>query len=175
MFKGPGTDVVRLGGNETVARIIMAEAAIPAGQTWLRRRLGVAGNRLTACLRKAVIRSRVDIMLRRLAHVLIAFIVALAATMPIGARAMTMPAAIAGAAVHQCPSCPDHSRIAPASDKMPACPLVACASAVAVLPALALLPERVALRTTYLPAISIRPAGALRAPDPFPPRSIALV
>lgn len=114
-------------------------------------------------------------MSRRLMHFMLALIVALAATMPIDARAMSMPATMTGAAVHQCPSCPDHSGTPPASHKMPACPLLACVMASAVLPIPVMLPERVALRTSYLPAISTRPAGALCAPDPFPPRSFAFV
>ena len=114
-------------------------------------------------------------MYRRLARFLIAFIVVLAGMMPVGGRAMPMQAAMAGAAMHHCPSCPNRSGTTPAPDRMQACPLLACASAAAVLPAPALLPGRIALRATYLPALPARLAGAHRAPDPFPPRPIALL
>ncbi len=114
-------------------------------------------------------------MIRRLARLVIAFLVALAATMPAGASAVPMQAMMGVAAVHQCPSCPDHSGTTPASDKLAACPLLACASAAALVPTPALLPDRAVLRATYVPAIPTGHIGLVRTPDPFPPRPIALV
>lgn len=110
-------------------------------------------------------------MLRRFAHLLIAFVVALAAAMPAGARPMPMAADAVGTAVHHgCQTCPHDP-----TGKLPACPILACASAAAVLPAPALLPERILLRAAYLMARPVRWTAAAHAPDPFPPRSVALV
>lgn len=106
---------------------------------------------------------------------LIALILALAATMPAGARVMPMPADATGMAVHHgcqtCPRDPTGSKLG----KMSACQILACASAVAVLPAPALLPERILLGTAYLVAFPARWAGAPPRPDPFPPRPIVLI
>jgi hypothetical protein len=115
-------------------------------------------------------------MLRRLTQVLIALIVALAATMPASVRAMPMPAGMTGMDVQtDCPSCPD----TPAGtnpDKMPTCPILACVGAVATLPSPALLPERVLPHAaSYLLAPPVRWTGAPIAPDPFPPRPFVLV
>lgn len=115
-------------------------------------------------------------MSRWLTHALLAVIFALAATLPIGVRAMPMPAGVAGMAVQQhCPSCPHPARTGTNRDKMPACQVLACAGAVATLPSPALLPGRVLLRSAYLAAPPVQWTAAARAPDPFPPRSIALV
>ncbi|MDQ2801467.1 MAG: hypothetical protein M3Y41_01805 [Pseudomonadota bacterium] len=112
-------------------------------------------------------------MLRRLAHVLFAFVFALAA-LPISVRAMPMPSGMTGTAIQQhCPSCPHHPGTNP--DEIPACQALACAGAVATLPAPVLLPGRVFLPAAYLVALTVRWTGAQPAPDPLPPRSIALV
>ena len=115
-------------------------------------------------------------MLRRLTHVLLAFIFALAMALPASVHAMPMPAGMTGVAVQQhCPSCPHPARTGTNPDKMPVCQVLACAGAVATLPSPALLPGRVLLRSAYLAAPPVRWTPAARAPDPFPPRSIALV
>ena len=118
--------------------------------------------------------------MRRFAPFLFTFLFALA-MLPAGARAMPMQmgpmvAGIAGAAMHQdCPGCPLTPSPGTDSGKMVPCPILACAGAVAVLPMPALLPVRVVLRTTFAPAPRLRWAAAPRAPDPFPPRPVALV
>lgn len=110
-------------------------------------------------------------MLRRLTHVLLAFMIAVAATLPVGARAMPMATDMSGAAMPQhCPNCP--AGMTP--DKMPACPILACSGGVAMLPTSVVLPERVLLRAVYLMAPPVRWTAASPAPDPFPPRPIAL-
>jgi hypothetical protein len=114
-------------------------------------------------------------MLRRLARVLIAFIVAFAATMPAGARAISVAAAPMGPAIHHgCQTCP-HDQTGSNPGKMPACQALACASAVAVLPVPALLPGRILLSADYLAALPVRWTAAPPKPDPFPPRSIVLI
>ena len=111
-------------------------------------------------------------MLRRLAHVLLAFMIAAAATLPVGVRAMPMAASMSGAAMpHHCPSCPTGTT----PDKMPACPILACSGAVAMLPTSVVLPERVLPRAVYLMAPPARWTAASPAPNPFPPRPIALI
>lgn len=110
-------------------------------------------------------------MLRRLTHVLFAFMIAVAATLPVGVRAMPMAADMTGAAMPQhCPNCPTGTT----PDKMPTCPILACSGAVAMLPTSVVLPERVLLRAVYLMAPPVRWTAASPAPDPFPPRPIAL-
>ena len=111
-------------------------------------------------------------MLRRLAHVLLALVFVMAATLPAGVRAMPMPADMTGAAMPQhCPSCPTGTT----PDQMPACQILACAGVVATLPTPVLLPGRVLLRVVYLAAPAVRWIGMPPAPDPVPPRPIALL
>lgn len=115
-------------------------------------------------------------MLRRLTHVLLAFIFALAMALPVDARAMPMAASMTGVAVQQhCPSCPHPARTGTNPDKVPACQVLACASAAATLPSPALLPGRVLLRAAYLMAPPVHRTGASPTPDPFPPRPVVLV
>lgn len=115
-------------------------------------------------------------MLGRCAHVLVALVVALAVMLPVGGRAMSMPAGMAGAALQRhCVSCPGHSRTGGAPDMAPACQFPACAGALAALPGPTLLPGRILLQSAYLAAPPIRLTGAAPAPDPFPPRPISLV
>jgi hypothetical protein len=115
-------------------------------------------------------------MLRRLPQVLLAFIVALAVALPVNVRAMPMPGGMSGPAIQQqCANCPHPARTGANPDKMPACQVLACAGAVAMLPSPALLPGRVLLRVAYLTVSPIRWTAAARAPDPFPPKPIALV
>ncbi|MBN8900698.1 MAG: hypothetical protein J0H57_06640 [Rhodospirillales bacterium] len=128
-----------------------------------------------SCLREHDLRSSFRVMLGRLTHLLLSLIVALATTMSVGARAMPMSAGMTGAAIQRhCPNCP-HDQTGSHSGKMPACQVLACASAIAVLPAPALLPTRILVRAAYLMAIPVRWTGAALIPDPFPPRPIALV
>jgi hypothetical protein len=115
-------------------------------------------------------------MLRRFTRVFGAFIIALAATMQGGVRAMPMAQGMTGMAIQQsCPSCPHDPNTGTSPDKMPTCQVLACAGAVAaILPASALLPERVIVGAAYLMTSPARQTGASPTPDPFPPRSIAL-
>jgi hypothetical protein len=111
------------------------------------------------------------------ARTLLALIVALAAAMPMGVRAMPMAMSadqMAGMAGDRpCQKCPEpQGNTAP--DKMPGCPALACIAAPAVLPVPALLPARIALRADYVWPPAARLAGADSAPDPFPPRPIVL-
>ena len=115
-------------------------------------------------------------MIRRLTNVLVALIVALVAMVSVTARAMPMPAGMTGMAVQQhCPSCPQHTGTGSDRDMMPACQVLACPVAVAVLPASTLLPGRILLQATYLMGPPVRWTEAAPAPDPFPPRPITLV
>jgi hypothetical protein len=111
-------------------------------------------------------------MPRRLTRVLLAFMIAVTATLPASVRAMPMPADMSGAAMPQhCPSCPTGTT----PDQMPACQILACAGAVATLPTPVLLPGRALLRVVYLAAPAVRWIGMPPVPDPFPPRPIALI
>jgi hypothetical protein len=116
-------------------------------------------------------------MLRRVMHMLIAVIIALAATMPVGARAMPMPPAVNGMAARQpCPSCPQHPPSGDTNpDKMPACQILACAGPLAMLPAPVLVHEQAFLQVAYVKAPPARRTDAGPAPDPFPPRPIVLL
>jgi hypothetical protein len=115
-------------------------------------------------------------MLRWLAHVFLAFAIALAATVPVGARAMQMPAGMMGmSADHPCPNCPEQPNNGTKSGKMPACQILACAGTVAMLPAPALLHGRTFLRATFLMAPPVRWTQSSLGPDPFPPRLVALI
>jgi hypothetical protein len=115
-------------------------------------------------------------MLMRLTHLLLALVVALATSMSVSARAMPMAANMTGMTVERhCPNCPHERRSGTNPDQMPACQVLACAGAVAILTAPALPPVRVLLRTAYPVALSVHWAAAPLAPDPFPPRPIVLV
>jgi hypothetical protein len=115
-------------------------------------------------------------MLKRLMRIFLVFVIALAATMPVGARAMQMPAGTMGLSVdHPCSNCPDRSNTGTKSGMMPACQILACAGAIAMLPAPTLLPGRTFLRATFLMAPPVRWTKAADAPDPFPPRLAALI
>ena len=118
-------------------------------------------------------------MAKSVARALLVLIVALAVAMPVNVSAMPMAMSgdyMAGMAGDQpCQNCPDqHHSGSTAPDKMPACPALACISAPAVLPMLAVLPGRIALRADYVWPPATRLAGAHPAPDPFPPRPIVL-
>jgi hypothetical protein len=111
--------------------------------------------------------------MRRLAPVLIAFLFALAATLPVGVRAM--PTVGATGMTRHCPICPHPAPTGTAPDRMHMCPAPSCAAAVAVLP----LPARLSGRVVLAAIPPLPPArawtGALLAPDPLPPRPIALL
>jgi hypothetical protein len=118
-------------------------------------------------------------MAQSVARLLLVLVVALAVAMPVSVRAM--PITMAGdnmtgmAADQPCENCPEqHKSGNSAADKMPGCPAVACISTPAVLPILALLHERVAVRADHVWPLDARLAGADPAPDPFPPRPIVL-
>ena len=118
-------------------------------------------------------------MVKSIARVLLALIVALAVAMPVSVRAMPMVMSgsdMSGMAGDQpCQNCPDHQQQGnTAPDKLPACPAAACITAPAVLPVPALVPGRIALRSDYVWPPAARLAGADPAPDPFPPRPIVI-
>lgn len=113
-------------------------------------------------------------MLRRLSHVLLALVIALATTLPVGAHAMPAMAGMTGSGMQQhCPDCPHEPGTN--SDKMPACPILACAGAVALLATPTLPYQRVLLRAAYPAALPLHWLAEPSAPDPFPPRPIVLV
>ncbi len=115
-------------------------------------------------------------MVRQVTHMLIALIVALATVLSVNVHAMPMSADMSEMGIQRhCLNCPDHSGTTSNPDEAPACQVLACTSAVAVLPSPALLPEHVLLQVAYLAVSPVRWTAAARAPDPFPPRPIALV
>jgi hypothetical protein len=116
-------------------------------------------------------------MLRRVTRVLIALVIALAATMPVGVHAVPMPSALNGMAADQpCPSCPQHPRTGDTNpDKMPACQILACAGPLATLPSPVLVHEQAFFRVAYATAPPARRTEAGPAPDPFPPKPIVLL
>jgi hypothetical protein len=116
-------------------------------------------------------------MLRRVTHVLIALIIAMAATMPAGVRAMPMPSAANGMAADQlCPSCPQHPQSGHMNpNKMPACQVLVCAGSLAMLPGSVSVHEQAFLRLAYEKMPPARWTDAGPAPDPFPPRLIVLL
>lgn len=115
-------------------------------------------------------------MRRRLARVLIAVILAFAATMPAGARVMmAMHSGPMAMGPHLCQQCPSHSLPGPASGKMAPCPMLACAGPLLVLSTADLTGDRIVQRVTYPVRPSDRVAEATPVPDPFPPRSLILL
>ena len=115
-------------------------------------------------------------MRTRVIRMVIALVVALAMTMPVGVRAMPMPADMIGATLEQpCPNCPQPDQTGGTTpDKMPACPVFACGAAAVLLPATAIAPGRVLYRVTFLGAPPARWTEAAPAPEPFPPKPIVL-
>lgn len=128
-------------------------------------------------LESSACRQYLSTMLRRVTHVLIALIIAMAATMPAGVRAMPMPSAVNGMAADQpCPSCPRHPQSGHINpDKMPTCQVLACAGPLAMLPGPVSVREQAFSRVSYLKAPPARWTDAGPAPDPFPPRPIVLL
>ena len=128
-------------------------------------------------LRRMERSSRLHYMVMRFAHVLVALVVVAVTMSPLDLRATPMPDGMVRIAFHQpCQNCPQpHQTGSMNPDKMPACPAFLCLGAVAMLPAPVLLPERTALLAVYLMTPPARWIAAPRAPDPFPPRPIALV
>ena len=116
-------------------------------------------------------------MLSRVTRVLIALVIALAATMPIGAHAMPMPSAVNGTAAHNpCPRCPQHPSTGDTNpDKMPACQILACVGPLAVPATPGLTHEHAFFLVAYVTAPPVRWNDAGPAPDPFPPRPIVLL
>jgi hypothetical protein len=108
-------------------------------------------------------------------RVLLAIVVALAASMPVGSRAMPMPSAGNGMASNQpcsnCPRQPGHMK--PAG--MPACEVLVCAGPPAVLPAPVFAREPAFSQVVFASAPPAHWTEARPAPDPFPPRSIVLL
>jgi hypothetical protein len=114
-------------------------------------------------------------MLRQAARVLISFVVALAVTMPVGA--FGMPMAPNGMVADQpCQNCPQPDQTGNVNpNNMPACQVLACAGALAMLPTLALSHWHVQFRVVYPLAPPAHWADAAPAPNPFPPKPIVLL
>ena len=110
-------------------------------------------------------------------RVLIALVIALATTMPVGVHAMPMPSGMNGMALHQpCPGCPQHSQTGHMNPgTMPACQVLACTGPLAMLPAPVLAHQQAFLRVAYVKSAPARWTDARPAPDPFPPRPIVLL
>lgn len=109
---------------------------------------------------------------------LIAFVFALAATMPVGARAMPVAAMnTAGTMLQQhCPGClqhPETNHTQP--DRMLACTMLACAGSVIMQPSQILTPEPTFRQVAYAKTPANHWATLAPAPDPFPPRPIVLL
>jgi hypothetical protein len=116
-------------------------------------------------------------MRTRVIRMVIAVVVALAVTMPVGARAKPMPAAdMNGKTIEQpCQNCPQPDQTGGTTpDKMPACQMFACVGSAVLLPAVAIAPGRVHFRVAYLGTPPAHWTQAAPAPDPFPPKSIVL-
>jgi hypothetical protein len=111
-------------------------------------------------------------MLRRLTHVLVALVVAVAATMPAGAMPMRGEDPGAG---QPCQQCPDRSMPDPMSGKMTLCPLLVCAGPLVVMPTASSIGTPSVHRIVYPAILPDRFAGAAPAPDPFPPRPIVFL
>ncbi len=94
-----------------------------------------------------------------------------------GAHGMPMTVGDAGAAMHQdCRAClPVPSPGTTSGGKTLPCPTLACPGAAAMLVTPVWLPLRTVLWTGFASAAEIEWAAAPRAPDPFPPRPIALL
>src|SRR5437764_268462 len=104
-------------------------------------------------------------MLRRLTHVLVALVIAVAATMPAGARAMPMqggPMDLGGG--QPCQQCPDRSMPDPMSGKMTLCPVLVCAGPLVVMPTASSIGIRSVHRIAYPAILPARFAGAAPAP-----------
>jgi hypothetical protein len=108
---------------------------------------------------------------------LIALVIALATTLPVGTHAMPMPSALNGMAADQpCPSCPQHPQTGDMNPGyMPACQILACAGPMAMLPAPVLAHRQAFLRVAYVKVPPARWTEAGPAPEPFPPRPIVLL
>lgn len=115
-------------------------------------------------------------MLRRLTQVLIVFMVAFAATMPISVRAMPMVASMTGPALQQgCQGCLQHQPRSAQPDGMLACPMLGCAGSFIAQPSVALVPTPTSRRIAGVKVPVIGWAEAALIPDPFPPRPIVLL
>ncbi len=131
---------------------------------------------LRTALSQTGVKGKFHSMGKRLTHVLLALIIALATTLPVGVRAMPMPAEMTDSGMRQhCPSCPTQPIGGVNPDKMPACQVLVCVGAVATLPTPSLLPGRIFQHVAYVMGFPVRLPGLSSAPDPFPPRRIALV
>jgi len=113
----------------------------------------------------------------RFVRLLLACVFALAATMPVGVRAMPMRADMARQALQQ--PCQNCQRPQPTgnsnSANMPACQSLACAASLATLPAPVLPHGRVFTRAGYRSTPPAQWAEAAPSPDPLPPRPVVLL
>jgi hypothetical protein len=107
-----------------------------------------------------------------------ALVVALAATMPLGVRAMSMPAADMNGnnTIQQpCQNCPQPDQTGNTTlDKMP-CQVFLCVGSAVLLPASVIAHSRVLFQVKYLGNPPAHWAEAAPAPDPFPPKPIVLL
>ena len=109
-------------------------------------------------------------------HLLIAFIVALAAAMPAGVRAMPMLPAGSGMGDQPCQNCPQPNPTGNTSpDKMAPCQAFACTNVLATLPTATPIRARVRFGVAYVQPPSARWTETTPAPDPFPPRPVVLL
>ena len=118
-------------------------------------------------------------MLRWLAPAVLAVVFMLVAALPRGADALPMPASMTGMSgmvQPHCPGCPPPpAHTGTNRGKMPACQVLACAGAVALLPTAALLPGRALRGTVHPRPLAHRWASVRPVPDPFPPRTLVPV
>lgn len=119
--------------------------------------------------------------MRRLTSVLAAFLLALAAMLPGAGQAMPtaagmMAAGIGGTAMlRPCTTCPSHAGVDPVQHGTAACPILACTGTLAVLTPPALLPAPILPKIAYSGPRPAQWRTASPAPDPLPPRAIALL
>jgi hypothetical protein len=113
-------------------------------------------------------------MLSRLTRALIALLVALAVSPPVGAQALPTPATapeVSSVDVgHPCQSCPDIA----GSGMTGLCSVASCVGPMILPPGVHTGNNRLFRRVGFPGAIEARLAGAAPAPEPFPPKPIVL-
>ena len=127
-------------------------------------------------LESSMRRQYLSAMFRQVLHVLMAVVVALAATLPVSVNAMPTRSAVNGMASDQpCSSCPQHRQTGHINPlQVPPCQILACAGPLAMLAAPASVHEPAFLRVVYGAAPLTRHPKTGPSPDPFPPKPIVL-